>query len=143
MKTVLFICTHNSARSQIAEGLVRALKGNYYEAYSAGSYPSGVHPCAIQVMREIDIDISSQCSKSLDEFREKKFDYIITLCVNSRESCPFFPHAYNILHKGFSDPAQHQGTAEETLLAFRQIRDEIALWIQQAFQPVGIKINER
>jgi arsenate reductase len=94
-------------------------------------------------MREIDIDISSQCSKSLDEFREKKFDYVITLCDNSRESCPFFPHAYNILHKGFSDPAQHQGTAEETLLAFRQIRDEIALWIQQAFQPDGIKINER
>jgi len=143
MKKVLFICTHNSARSQIAEGIVNARQGNHYEAYSAGTHPACVHPCAMPVMKEIDIDISQHRSKSLDEFREKEFDYVITLCDNSREACPFFPQARSYLHKSFSDPTQHQGTAEEKLLAFRQVRDEIATWIHQAFQPAGIESDER
>ena len=143
MKKVSFICTQTAARSQIAEGIVSAHQDNHYEAYSAGTHPAGVYPCAIAVMKEIDIDITKHRSKSLDEFREKEFDYAITLCDNSQEACPFFPQARSYLHKSFSDPAHHQGTAEEKLLAFRQVRDEIATWIHHAFKPTGIESDER
>ena len=104
MKKVSFICTHTAARSQIAEGIVSAHQDNRDEAYSAGTHPAGVYPCAIAVMKEIDIDISQHRSKSLDEFREKEFDYVITLCDNSQEACPFSPRHAAICTRAFLIP---------------------------------------
>ena len=102
---VLFICTHNSSRSQIGEGLLRALYGDRYEAYSAGTNPTRVNPYAIRVMKEIGIDISSQSSKSVDEFLYKKFDYVVTVCNHAKEECPMFPGARKYLHQDFEDPS--------------------------------------
>lgn len=130
---VLFICTHNSARSQIAEGLLRALYGDRYEAYSAGTQPTEVNPYAIKVMSEIGIDISHNRSKSIKEFYGMKFDYVITVCDNARETCPFFPGGKKYLHKGFKDPSNYEGTDEGKLMIFRQVRDEIKDWIIKIF----------
>lgn len=126
---VLFICTHNSARSQMAEGIMNTLYSGEFEAYSAGTEPSAVNPYAIQVMSEINIDISAHRSKSLDEFMGQTFDYVVTVCDNARESCPFFPGG-KILHQSFRDPAAAQGDKEEILAVFRAVRDEIALWLK-------------
>ncbi len=130
---VLFICTHNSARSQMAEGLLKAFYGDRYEAYSAGTQPSGVNPNAVRVMNEIGIDISAHRSKSVDEFRESKFDYVITVCDQARETCPFFPGGRTYLHQGFEDPSEFKGTPEETVAVFRRVRDEIRAWIMETF----------
>jgi arsenate reductase len=132
-KKVLFICTHNSARSQIAEGLLRILYGDRFDAYSAGTHPSCVNPYAIKVMKEIDIDISAHRSKSIEEFRGMKFDYVITVCDNAKEACPFFPDGLKYLHKGFDDPSQFKDTREEMLSAFRRTRCEIKDWIDKTF----------
>jgi len=137
-KKVLFICTHNSAHSQIAEGLLRTLYGDRFDAYSAGTHPSCVNPYAIKVMKEIGIDISEQRSKSIEEFRGIKFDYVITVCDNAKESCPFFPDGLKYLHKSFEDPSQFSGTREKMLSAFRRVRCEIKDWIEKSFsQEVG------
>jgi arsenate reductase len=130
-KKVLFLCTHNSARSQIAEGLVNALYGDKYEAYSAGIQPSQVNPYAIKVMKEIGIDISKQRSKSVEEFRGEKFDLVATVCDQAKEACPFFPGGKKFLHKGFKDPSQFKGTEEEILAEVRRVRDEIKDWIEK------------
>jgi len=132
-KKVLFICTHNSARSQIAEGLLRSLYGDRYEAYSAGTTPSRIVPHAIKVMSEIGIDISAHRSKSVDEFRDVEFDYVVTVCDNAKETCPFFPGAKNYVHKCFTDPSGLWGTDDEVLSGFRQIRDEVSGWIRETF----------
>lgn len=132
-KRVLFICTHNSARSQMAEGLLRALYGDEYEAYSAGTEPKGIHPYAIKVMAEIGIDISGQRSKGLEELRGMEFDYVVTVCDRAREACPFFPGGRMVLHKGFEDPSQLRGSEEEILRGFRRVRDEIRDWIEGTF----------
>ncbi len=108
-KKVLLICTHNSARSQMAEGLLNALYGNKYKAYSAGTKPSTVNPYAINAMAEIGIDISKNRSKSIDEFQGMKFDYVITVCDNAKETCPFFPGGEEYLHKSFDDPSDFNG----------------------------------
>jgi len=137
-KKVLFICTHNSARSQIAEGLLRSLYEDRFDAYSAGTHPSSVNPYAIKVMKEIDIDISNHYSKSIEEFRGMKFDFVITVCDNAKEACPFFPDGVKYLHKSFNDPSQFKGTREEMLSTFRHTRDEIKEWIDNTFgQEIG------
>jgi arsenate reductase len=132
-KKVLFICTQNSVRSQIAEGILRSLYGDGYEAFSAGTKLSTVNPYTIRVLHEIDIDISNQRSKSIDELTETNFDYIVTVCDHAQEVCPFFSGDGSRIHKGFEDPAGITGTEETILDGFRQIRDEVMDWIRNAF----------
>ena len=131
---VLFLCTNNSARSQMAEGLLRNSYGDFYESCSAGTDPTRMHRYAKKVMKEIGIDISKQYSKSLDEFIDQKFDYVIIVCDQTKESCPFFPGAKKTLHKSFEDPAKFQGSEAEILNVFRRVRDEIKVWIGETFQ---------
>lgn len=132
-KRVLFLCTHNSARSQMAEGLLNGLYGNKFDVYSAGTHPSRVNPFAIQAMEEIGIDISHNTSKSLDTFKDMDIDYVVTVCDNAKESCPTFPGAKHNIHKAFRDPSQFRGKDEEILGEFRQVRDEIQNWIKSEF----------
>ena len=132
-KKVLFICTHNSTRSQMAEGLLRTLYGEMYEAHSAGTHPSKVNPYAIRIMQEIDIDISGHRAKSIKEFRDMKFDYVVTVCDNAKEGCPFFPGGKNYLHRGFEDPSGFSGNEHEILAGFRRIRNEITGYIKNTF----------
>ena len=132
-KKVLFICTHNSARSQMAEGLLKSLYGDRYEGYSAGTEPTKVNPYAVKVMAEIGIDISMNRSKSINEFHGIKFDYVVTVCDHAREACPFFTGGEEYLHKSFQDPTEFKGAEDETLTAFRRVRDEIKDWIVKAF----------
>ena len=131
---VLFICNHNSARSQMAEGLLKSLYGEFYDVYSAGSNPSTINPYAVKVMTEIGIDISDYRSKSIKEFMWVTFDYVITLCGVEGEGCPFFPGGENYLHKSFEDPAALTGTENDKLDAFRMIRDQIRDWIEETFR---------
>ena len=132
-KKVLFICTHNSARSQMAEGILRTLYGDRYEAYSAGTQPTKVNPYTIKVMSEIGIDISNHRSKSAEEFRGKEFDYVVTVCDNAKEACPFFPGGKTYLHKGFKDPSEFKGNENEIIAEFQRVRDEIKRWIEETF----------
>ena len=129
---VLFICTHNSVRSQMAEALLRTLYGIYYEAYSAGIEPSFVNPYAVEVMKELGIDLSTHRSKSIEEFQGMVFDYVVTVCNHAKEACPFFP-GKQILHKEFNDPSIFDGSVEETLAMFRRVRDEIKEWVIDTF----------
>lgn len=131
-KQVLFICTHNSARSQMAEGLLRSLYGNYYEAYSAGTEPSNINSYATRVMAEIGIDISMQHSKSIEKFRGMEFDYVVTVCDHAKEVCPFFPNAKKYLHKNFHEPSL-EGSEREKIKFFRSIRNEIKEYIKITF----------
>lgn len=124
-KRVLILCTGNSARSQMAEGLLRHDAGNRFEVASAGVETSRVRPEAIEVMREIDIDISNHRSKSVDEFEGQDFDYVITVCDNANERCPIFPGATERIHWSFDDPAAAEGDSDTRLNLFRRIRDEI------------------
>lgn len=121
-KKVLFLCVGNSARSQMAEGLLRHLAGEDFEAFSAGVEPQPVNPLAIRVMDEIGVDISGHRSKSMKEYLGQDFDYVITLCGEAREACPIFPAKYERMHWDLEDPAKAQGTEEERLRAFRIIR---------------------
>jgi arsenate reductase len=136
-KKVLFICTHNSARSQMAEGLMRTLYPDRYEAYSAGTEPSGLNLLAVKVMAEIGIDISSHRSKRLDEFLDMKFDYVITVCDQAKQFCPFFPGGKEFMHKGFEDPAAFTGREDEKITIFSRVRDEIRDWIVETFGGEG------
>ncbi len=122
---ILVLCTGNSARSQMAEGLLRHEGGGHYEVFSAGTRPGSVRPEAIAVMREIDIDISGHRSKSVDEFAGQAFDYVITVCDNARDNCPIFPGGTVRLHWSFEDPAAVEGSEAERLAAFRRIRDQL------------------
>ena len=123
-KKMLVICTGNSVRSQMAEGFLKHYKKEW-EIYSAGTKPTNLNPLAVEVMSEKGIDISGYKSKSIDLFLNKKFDYIITVCDNAKESCPVFPGNAKYLHWSLKDPAAAKGTKEEKLAAFRKIRDEI------------------
>jgi arsenate reductase (thioredoxin) len=120
---VLFLCTHNSARSQMAEGLLRALAGDRFEAMSAGTEATHVRPLAIRAMRELRVDISGQESKTLDRYLREPFDYVITVCDDANEACPFFPGAQSRLHWSFEDPSRAKGSEEERLAVFRSVRD--------------------
>ncbi|HEY5611589.1 MAG TPA: arsenate reductase ArsC [Thermoanaerobaculia bacterium] len=124
-KRVLFLCTHNSARSQMAEGLLRDRAGDRFEVASAGTEETPVHPLAIRAMSETGINISSQSSKTLDQFVKDPWDYVITVCDRANESCPFFPGGKERLHWSFDDPSAATGTEEERLQVFRRIRDRI------------------
>jgi|Deesub1362B_J571_1020462.scaffolds.fasta_scaffold00621_4 arsenate reductase len=132
-RKVLFICTHNSARSQMAEGFLKSLYGNHYEVYSAGTKPFEINPYAIEVMKEIGIDISSQHSKSIDEFRNMKFDFVITICDHAKQTCPFFPRSKKYLHYNFEDPSVFEGEENEKFKIFQQVRDKIKDWIIKTF----------
>ena len=131
---VLIICNHNSARSQIAEGLLKSLYGEYYDVYSAGNNPTNVNPFAIKVMAEIGIDISENRSKSLKEFEGLEFDYVVTVCGGEGQACPFFSGGKNYLHESFEDPTEVYSTDKEKTDAFRRIRDEINVWIEETFK---------
>lgn len=124
-KRVLFLCTHNSARSQIAEGLLRKMAGDEFEVFSAGTEQTSVRPLAIDAMREIGIDITGHRSKTLDEFAGENFDYVITVCDRANESCPVFPGTTERIHWSFDDPTAVTGTEEQKLRAFRTVRDAI------------------
>ena len=124
-KRVLILCTGNSARSQMAEGLLRDMGGDRFEVHSAGTIASFVRPQAIAAMREIGIDISGHRSKGVDEFLGQEFDYVITVCDNANESCPAFPGKTKRIHWSFDDPAGADGPEEEKLAAFRRVRDQI------------------
>jgi arsenate reductase len=130
-KRVLILCTGNSARSQMAEGLLRHDGGAKFEVSSAGTHPTKVRPEAIQVMREIGIDISGHRSKSVDEFAGQHFDFVITVCDNARESCPVFPSTTQRIHWSLEDPAAVQGSEEQRLAAFRRIRDQLREYFRQ------------
>jgi len=122
---VLILCTGNSARSQMAEGLLRHDAANAYEVFSAGTNPTCVRPEAITVMQEVGIDISGHRSKSVDQFAGQDFDYVITVCDNAKESCPIFPAKTKRIHWSIEDPVVVQGSEEESLTAFRRARDEL------------------
>lgn len=125
---VLILCTGNSCRSHLAEGILRAAAGDLIDVHSAGSKPAGyVHPKAIQVLREIGIDISGHRSKSMNEFLAQRIDTVITVCGNADQACPMFPGQVHRYHWGFDDPAHATGTDEEVLAVFRRVRDQIKL----------------
>lgn len=126
MKRVLILCTGNSCRSQMAEAIWAELGKGEWDAYSAGSKPSGyVHPLAIEAMKELDVDISGYESKSASDFQRQPFDLVVTVCDNAKEDCPVYPEAKEMLHWPFDDPADAQGTDEEKMPTFRRVRDEI------------------
>ena len=124
-RRILFLCTHNSARSQMAEGLLRHLAGNCYEVYSAGTEATSVRPEAIAAIAELGIDISGQESETLDRYLGEPFDYVVTVCDDANEACPVFPGAKNRLHWSFRDPSRATGSDAERLEVFRAVRDEI------------------
>ena len=130
-RRVLILCTGNSARSQMAEGLLRHDAGDRFDVFSAGTQPSRVRPEAIAVMRELGIDISGHRSKSVDEFASHSFDFVLTVCDNANETCPIFPGHGMRLHHNFADPAAVQGTDEERLAAFRRVRDELRTFLNR------------
>ena len=131
-KQVLFLCTHNSARSQMAEGLLNAFHGDSYEGYSAGVTPTKVNPYVIKAMKEIGVDISGNRSKSIEEFRGKTFNYVVTVCDSAREACPFFP-GEKVIHQAFDDPNGFTGSEEEIMKGTRKVREEIKEWIKKTF----------
>jgi len=133
MTRVLVLCTGNSARSQMAEGLLRHDAGERFEVASAGTKASFVRPEAIAVMREVGIDISGHRSKNVDEFDGQKFDYVITVCDNARENCPVFFGAAQRLHHDFEDPAAATGSEEERLAVFRRVRDQLRTYLRSVF----------
>ena len=128
---VLILCTGNSARSQMAEGLLRQLAGERFEVASAGTHPAGVHPMATRVMAEIGVDLTIHRSKSVEEFAGQSFDYVITVCDHARELCPIFPGQGRRLHQSFADPAA--AATDQQVEAFRRVRDEIARWLKEEF----------
>ena len=124
-RRVLLLCTHNSARSQMAEAFLCALAGDRFEVASAGTEARGVNPLAVRVMADVGIDISRQSSKTLDRFLDEQWDYVVTVCDSANEACPVFPRAATRLHWSFDDPSAVSGTEAERLTVFRRVRDEI------------------
>jgi arsenate reductase len=148
MKQVLFLCTGNSCRSQMAEGLVNHFLAGQWQAYSAGTAPVGyVHPMAIQVMAELGIDLSGHNSKSADEFSQTYLDLVITVCDDAAENCPVWLGQGRVAHISFPDPAKSTGSEVERLVVFRQVRDaiqrEILAFVSQATQPGQVKASLR
>jgi arsenate reductase len=126
-KRVLILCTGNSARSQMAEGLLRSMAGDDLEVFSAGTQPVGLNPNAVTAMAEIGIDISGHRSKSVDEFRDQQFDFVITVCDSAREACPVFPGHASQIHQDFEDPAA--APANQQIALFRRVREELRSWL--------------
>jgi arsenate reductase len=143
-KKVLFLCTGNSCRSQMAEGWANALKGEMIEAFSAGVETHGLNPLAVKIMAEAGVDISGQRSKLADELRDVAFDAVITLCGHARESCPYFPGNGKIIHKGFDDPprmarelAEQGNDGEAQLDRYRRVRDQIKAFVETLPESLG------
>ena len=126
---VLILCTGNSARSQMAEGLLRSIAGDRFEVFSAGTKPVGLNPNAVAAMSQIGMDISGYRSKSVEEFSGQQFDYVITVCDNAREACPYFPGGGKRIHHSFEDPASARQDQQSEL--FGRVRDEISAWLQE------------
>ena len=124
-KRILFLCTHNSCRSQMAEGLINHFLGDRYQAFSAGTEATRVNPLAARVMAEIGIDLAKHRSKTMDEFASETFDYVITLCGDANEKCPLFFGGVQRVHLGFDDPSRLPGSDDEVLPEYRRVRDEI------------------
>ena len=127
---VLFLCTHNSARSQMAEGFLRTMAGERFEVESAGTEETRVNPLAIRAMAEVGIDLGGHRSKTLDRFLDQQWNYVITVCDSANERCPVFPRSVGRLHWSFEDPSRARGSEDERLEVFRRIRDEIAARIR-------------
>lgn len=136
---VLFFCTENSCRSQMAEGFLRNLGRNRFDVVSAGTEPAGLNPMAVEVMREVGIDLSSYYSKAIDAFLSEQFDDVITVCDRARESCPVFPGKHKALHWSFDDPAAAQGPPEQRLAVFRRVRNEIDGHVRGFVQQINEK----
>lgn len=132
-KKILFLCTHNSCRSQMAEGLVNHYLGDRFQAFSAGTEATRVNPLAIRVMAELGIDLTAHYSKTLAEFEGQQFDFVITLCGSANEQCPLFFGGVRRMHIGFDDPSQQCGTDDEVLPEFRRVRDEIRFTLTEYF----------
>ena len=128
---VLFLCVHNSARSQMAEGLLRARAGDRFEAFSAGNVATEVRPLAIRAMAELGIDISGQYSKTAADLGGQRFDYVVTVCDDAKEACPYYPNADHQVHWRFDDPSAAPGTDDEQRATYRRVRDEIATHIDE------------
>ena len=135
MDTVLIVCTHNSSRSQMAEGLLRARHGDRYDVHSAGTEPGGVNPFAVEVMAELDIDLSDHTSDPVYAYTDRSLDIVVTVCDDAAESCPYVQAEKQNLHRGFDDPSAATGTDDEKRAAFRRVRDELADWIDATFGP--------
>jgi arsenate reductase len=131
--SVLFLCTHNSARSQMAEGLLRDRYGDRYEVHSAGVEATEVRPLAVEVMREVGVDLSGHTSTTVDDLEAATFDIVVTVCDHAREACPHLPARRLNLHEGFEDPAAASGPDAERRAAFRRVRDALADWIDDTF----------
>ena len=134
---VLFLCTGNSCRSQMAEGLLRHLGQAAVEVASAGTAPTQVHPDAIRIMNEVGIDISAQRSKPLEPFLKQPFDYLITLCDDAQESCPAFPGASRSIHWSIPDPAAAQGASEQRMAVFRKVREDLTARIHLLLEDIS------
>ncbi len=132
-RKILILCTGNSARSQMAEGLLNHIGGGEYEVFSAGTNPGSVRHEAVKVMEEIGIDISFHRSKSVDEFSGVGIDFVITVCDNVKQKCPYFPPKTKLIHHSFDDPAKVEGNEETRMAAFRQVRDEINQFFTKDF----------
>ena len=140
MLKILFLCTGNSCRSQMAEGWARHLKGDVFEAYSAGVETHGLNPNAVEVMAEAGVDISAQRSQHIDEFKDTSLDHVITVCGNAHELCPVFPGSTKVNHVGFDDPprlAKEAATEEEALSHYRRVRDEIRAFVETLPDALG------
>ncbi len=135
-QSILILCTGNSARSQMAEGIARHLLGDRFEVESAGTHPSIVRPEAITALADIGIDIRGHRSKSVEEFAGHAFDYVLTVCDNANENCPYFPATTELIHHSFDDPAAAEGDPEQRLQAFRRVRDEIRSYIETELLPL-------
>lgn len=134
---ILFLCTHNSCRSQMAEGLANHFLGDRFQAFSAGTEATQVNPMTIKVLEELGIDISGQYSKTLDEFAGETFDYVVTLCGDANEKCPLFFGGVLRIHQGFDDPSRLKGCEENLLPEFRRVRDDIREWLVRYVSRTG------
>lgn len=132
-KRVLVICIHNSARSQMAEAFINFFYGNLYDVFSAGIKPGNLNLFVVEAMKEIGIDISGNRTKSISEFTGQKFDYIVTVCDEAKEACPYFPGGAQYIHKSFEDPSSFAGTNEEVMEKVRKVRDEVKNWVIETF----------
>ena len=141
--SVLFVCTHNSARSQMAEGLLRDRYGDQYDVYSAGTERTHVRPLATLVMEEVNVDLSDHHSKTIDDLGDRTFDVVATVCDAAREACPYLPAEEENLHRSFEDPSSAQGTDEERRAVFRRVRDALADRIDETFAPEATETESR
>jgi arsenate reductase len=138
-ESILFICVHNSARSQMAEGIFRYYYGEKCNVYSAGSDPRGIHPVSVQVMAEIGIDISKHKSKSLEGFKGQEMDYVVTVCGDGQDICPFFAGGKKYIHHPFEDPSAFEGTKQDKIEQFKEVRDELKRWLEQFYMDNFVK----